>query len=1078
MVKTFDEWGGFYGNKSLVTENDAGQLYNAEYFHELRDFIIKGEDIDKFLAERNERLHQKYITEVIEPIRQKQEKLQQNIYTEQQKIDKITNINTKIDEFSEDMQSVAAAYPPERREQVISLMKKYAEKGEFSTRDTEILQQAPKGFINRLKTGRKIKNANKVLESFIQKYKQHNIPQEINNLTENGVTYQRGQDELKYKLLAVAREDSASAEQNSHDFIEQKQKLLEHIDYLKNDIASNNKLMESMEQSYQTSHLRTKENDIIHNFVEQKSEILRNSPQMSPEQIKTNGLSETFIEGQILQSAYPEKVMRSIRGSYEGLDRPAAPMVAYSGNSESIFENLKSKGLDVVFNTDERAKDPNVFVIDKDDKAIYAPFLAPDEALKANLMMIDAVYEAGGETARSNPRTRETLVIATDMNLADETRLVDYLSKSTLDLEKMTAHYPNSRYMEITTEFAQDYLQGGYSNLDKLLTQTEKQNPELAQTLTAEMRAIATPYIQSGDKSYNENIDRLSNEFMQKHQSELMPFARKMYQNEMVNEAFSNGISSIQFNAPNVASLKENGTLKSVFHAGQNGNMPYSILAQDKRMCFTYSSSCMTSGRDFSSIDGHDYLPDGCLGYAFGRSSHNGKSWNTEKPFGIVYEYESRGDKQEFVYNESFGGVEIAPYQNGKFNKERINGSGDETAIFPHQNKLKAIYIAVEGEKSERRVMRLEVDDNGQVKDKRWREFLELHNPVDDNLKGNMIERRNNTIKQFDENGADAMWRSISDLGKESEHQNTTTKQEAEKPAQQDKTKENSAPKQEKTATTPSKDDKARMAELSGRTGPAKPTAKAQDDAAKTQDTPTKTQDGKAEIRPDAELKFATPMQTSDLPPAPVVVQAPSQDEYDKFASQNADSKLRKLCEDLRGKDEKLYTQVVTEWNRQYYENPPKDIEQGDNIAKNVMMQYKKDLEPLVVDQIQKDITPQNTANVDATKLDQAKDDLQQKDPTARAEAVAELNKHAENPVNITDAPQQTAFKEQTSQQQGEKVNAMRHGHNLDLEKSANYVPNTMTAPTRTAPQPQQTNTAAFNLAQATKTADTGRGSY
>lgn len=303
----------------------------------------------------------------------------------------------------------------------------------------------------------------------------------------------------------------------------------------------------------------------------------------------------------------------------------------------------------------------------------------------------------------------------------------------------------------------------------------------------------------------------------------------------------------------------------------------------------------------------------------------------------------------------------------------------------------------------------------------------------------------------------------------------SASKQEAEKPAQQDKIKENSAPKQEKTATTPSKDDKARMAELSGRTGLAKPTAKAQDDAAKTQDTPTKTQDGKAEIRPDAELKFATPMQTSDLPPAPVVVQTPSQDEYDKFANQNADSKLRKLCEDLRGKDEKLYTQVVTEWNRQYYENPPKDMAQGDNIAKNVMMQYKKDLEPLVVDQIQKDITPQNSANVDTTKLDQAKDDLQQKDPTARAEAVAELNKQAEN---TADAPQPTAFKEQMPQQQGEKVNAMRHGHNLDLEKSANYVPNTITAPTRTAPQPQQTNTAAFNLAQATKTADTGRGSY
>ncbi len=310
-------------------------------------------------------------------------------------------------------------------------------------------------------------------------------------------------------------------------------------------------------------------------------------------------------------------------------------------------------------------------------------------------------------------------------------------------------------------------------------------------------------------------------------------------------------------------------------------------------------------------------------------------------------------------------------------------------------------------------------------------------------------------------------------------------KQESqEKPIQQDK-------KQEKTATTPSKDDKARLAELSGRTGPAKPTAKAQDDAAKTQDTPTKTQDGKAEIRPDAELKFATPMQTSDLPPAPVVVQAPSQDEYDKFASQNADSKLRKLCEDLRGKDEKLYTQVVTEWNRQYSANPPKDMAQGDQIAQNVMMQYKKDLEPLVIDQIQKDITPQNSANVDATKLDQAKDDLQQKDPTARAEVVAELNKQAEavTPQQQTTeaAPKvtepttqtQTAFKEQPMQKQGADIRKMREqGRNVHLEQSPDYIPNPITAPTRTAPQPQQTNTAAFNLAQATKTADTSRGSY
>ena len=296
------------------------------------------------------------------------------------------------------------------------------------------------------------------------------------------------------------------------------------------------------------------------------------------------------------------------------------------------------------------------------------------------------------------------------------------------------------------------------------------------------------------------------------------------------------------------------------------------------------------------------------------------------------------------------------------------------------------------------------------------------------------------------------------------------------------KTPLKTAQKQEKTATTPDKDskdsknDKARIAELSGRTGQAKPAAKAKED------TPTQTQDGKAEIKPGAELKFATPMQTSDLPPSPVVVQAPSQDEYDKFAAKDADSKLRKVCEDLRGKDEKLYTQVVTEWNRQYSANPPKDMAQGDQIAQNVMMQYKKDLEPLVIDQIQKDITPQNTANVDTTKLEQAKVDLQQKDPTVRAEAVAELNKQAEaaipqqqNAENATGptAQPQTAFKEQSNQQQGAEINYMRtKGRNRMLEQSADYIPNPITAPTRTAPQHQQTISTSFNP----KTLDTGRG--
>ncbi len=125
--------------------------------------------------------------------------------------------------------------------------------------------------------------------------------------------------------------------------------------------------------------------------------------------------------------------------------------------------------------------------------------------------------------------------------------------------------------------------------------------------------------------------------------------------------------------------------------------------------------------------------------------------------------------------------MEIAPFKEGKFDSNRLDSICDETAVFPHQNKLKAIYIAVEDFHTyAQRVMPLEIDENGQVKDKRWRDFLELHNPVDDNLKGYMIDKRNNMIADYDNNGKEKMMERRLNLSLSQtisqEHNNTTEK--------------------------------------------------------------------------------------------------------------------------------------------------------------------------------------------------------------------------------------------------------------------------------------------------------------
>lgn len=125
----------------------------------------------------------------------------------------------------------------------------------------------------------------------------------------------------------------------------------------------------------------------------------------------------------------------------------------------------------------------------------------------------------------------------------------------------------------------------------------------------------------------------------------------------------------------------------------------------------------------------------------------------------FLFEYESRGEKQEFV------GIDrersLYDWHGGKFDAAHMSGSHDETPILPHQNKLKKIYVVTRGinkkGNQENRILPLELDENGIIKDKKWREFCELHNPVDDNLKGYMVERRNNMIADYDSTGKEKM---------------------------------------------------------------------------------------------------------------------------------------------------------------------------------------------------------------------------------------------------------------------------------------------------------------------------------
>ena len=409
-----------------------------------------------------------------------------------------------------------------------------------------------------------------------------------------------------------------------------------------------------------------------------KKEVFAKAANLSKEDIKTQGLSKEYIESHILSSSCPNKVSTSLCNFYEKLNQPAAPMVGYSlGRStpSDLATSLKSLGLDAVTEDDPRATNPNVFIVTQ--TGVHSPFMAPDEALKANIKIIEAISKQGGKVYLSHPMTRKEIApAATDIG-------------RNLDIN-IIARANGSNYQEIL----KDHL-----SLDD-------------------------------------------------------------YADEMIKNVMENGVDPVVMNKENIESLQNKGELASVFHGGFSGD-PYAVLVKYEVYGHTYGAAFGARQENVSISGQNKQIMQGACDYVTPRGSgHNSRFLSCHDGkviYGFVFEYESKGKGQ------GFGDINH-DYFTDEFDIEKAYDK-NETAIFPHQNKLKKVWIsAYDQEKQQQKVIPLELDENGEIIDKKWRDFANLHKPIDTCPSENMTARRNNMIKQYDENGADGMYRTISEL--------------------------------------------------------------------------------------------------------------------------------------------------------------------------------------------------------------------------------------------------------------------------------------------------------------------------
>lgn len=648
------------------------EIYKESYIDELLDVIKNNRNLDEFIAAKDNKAREDFISSTEEKYSSSIAYYNQLTNEAKDKLSKLQEEKKLYTSLNEKIQEVVALYPEQKQELLVRVINN----GGAMPSQVEELMKKPKGFIDRIRYNKKIEQANAKFLGLMKYCQDSNI---FEKAKKSRLLRLSLSGENEKTALQTLNEDIVKIQEKIVAYEESKQKIQDKIHVDINEYDSTDK------QEY-----RDIENNNIRQFVEQKGPYITNPPTISKEDIAIRGLSEEFIEGQVMQSRYADNVRSSVRRFYEGLDRPAAPMVAFYNGciggekaQNEVIEKLRAKGINAVADTDEKAKDPTCFVVTK--TSIQAPFLAPDEALKANVKMIEAICEAE-HTDRpylSNPLTREALIIAVEHKQDIQISMQDVVMNN------------GCNYQEITNGDINGYI------------------------------------------------------------------------SSCVNEVNTLGISPNDLDKENSEAFNKGEAFKSIFHGGKCSS-PYAVLCSEDNMNFVYGAGGACGDAHVSDYKYDGWHPDGALGYSIGKSTHNMRSLTASGiQYGFLFEYESRGDKQEFLHIDTAGGT---VFKGGKFNREyvKLASSHDETTVLPHQNKLKKAYIVTRC-KGNHKILPLDIDEKGEIKDKKWRDFMELHKPTDDNLKGNMIERRNNMIADYDADGKQKfMDRTLEDVNSQS----------------------------------------------------------------------------------------------------------------------------------------------------------------------------------------------------------------------------------------------------------------------------------------------------------------------
>lgn len=286
MSATFDE---YLRERNLTYYNSEREMWGFPYFQKLMDAILNGDNIDAFIQQKNQDLYKQYSETQILPERKALSEKALQTAVLQKFSTQLKNNNDILNEFEKDIGTLQQYFSdPQQQSQVKSLLSSYKNNnGKFAKNNYSyrLLTQKPKGLFNRLLNGKKHKQAQQYLASFIEKYEELNIPNKIQEMS-NNKEFGRYASNLELKFNRIS--DIETSDYFSEQIQQDNEYIDEQISFAQKYIKSEQERIQSLEKTFTNSAYIPKEAAVIRSFCDKIRDEVKNPKTLN---------SSDYVEG-------------------------------------------------------------------------------------------------------------------------------------------------------------------------------------------------------------------------------------------------------------------------------------------------------------------------------------------------------------------------------------------------------------------------------------------------------------------------------------------------------------------------------------------------------------------------------------------------------------------------------------------------------------------------------------------------------------------------------------------------------------------------------------------------------------